>query len=105
MLNQLLLFTTSIALGMVLGALYVLCSIIAQSTRLKAMVYIFDVVWCGIAFTAFAALSFFMGGGLFQTFTLLGLLAGLGISSLLFARAKNKFVSKKRLKKRQSAPQ
>ena len=83
-MSELLLFLTAIALGMVLRALYYLLSLLAKSTSLKAMRYITDVVWCAVAFLAFAALTMFLGGGAFETFTVIGILAGLGIGSLVF---------------------
>ena len=90
MIQQLLLFTTSIALGAVLGAIYFLLSLLAKSTKLKAMRYIFDVIWCAIAFTAFSALTMLLAGGSFYMFTLLGMIAGLGVSAMLLAKIKPK---------------
>ncbi|MCL2848245.1 MAG: hypothetical protein FWE13_05850 [Firmicutes bacterium] len=88
MLQQLLLFTTSIALGSVLGGIYFLLNLLAKSTKLKAMNYIFDIIWCGIAFSGFSVLTIFLASGTFHMFTLLGMLAGLGISAIIFSKTK-----------------
>jgi len=95
MLSQLLLFSTSIALGSVLGGIYFLLNLLARSTKLRAMHYIFDVVWCALAFVGFSALTIFLAGGSFYMFTLLGMLAGIGVSALLFSKFKAKKKSKK----------
>jgi len=81
---EILLFLTAIALGMVLRGLYLCLGLIEKYSRVKALRYITDVIWCAVAFLAFAALTMYLGGGVFKTFTLLGILAGLGIASLIF---------------------
>ena len=52
------------------------------------MRYIFDVLWCAASFVCFGGLTMLMGGGKFETFTLIGLIAGLGVAGLIFAKAK-----------------
>jgi len=95
MIAQLLLFLTSIALGGVLGILYAILLGIARSTKLKAMIYIFDIIWCVIAFVCFAVLTMWLGNGAFEMFTVVGILAGIGISTLIFMRI-NQFHSAKK---------
>jgi len=85
-----LLFLTSIALGSVLGGIYALFRFIAKRSKLRALNYVFDVLWCALAFGAFMLLTFFFAGGTFHTFSLLGLLAGIGISGLVFGKLKGK---------------
>ena len=86
MLQQLLLFLFSIALGAVLGAVYFLLNMLAKSTKLRPMYYIFDVLWCALAFAAFSVLTLFFSGGTFETFALMGMLSGIGIAALLFMK-------------------
>jgi len=88
MWSQLLLFIISIALGTVLGAAYALFRFIAAKTKLRALNYVFDVLWCGLAFGAFMLLTFVVASGTFHTFSLLGLLAGVGIAGLIFGKIK-----------------
>jgi len=90
MLNQLLLFLMSIALGVILGALYALLHFIAKRTKLRAVIYVFDVLWCGLAFGAFMLITFTFASGTFYTFSLLGLLAGIGVSALVFSKFKKR---------------
>jgi len=90
MLSQLILFTAAIALGCVLGGIYFLLSLLAKSTKIRAMHYIFDVVWCAIAFAGFSFLTIFLANGNFYMFTLIGMLAGLGVAALVFGKAKRK---------------
>jgi len=99
MLQQLLLFLTSITLGTVLGGIYFLLNLLAKSTKLRAMHYIFDIIWCGIAFSGFSILTLFLASGVFYMFTLLGMIAGLGISAILFSKFKKKIKPKKIQKK------
>ena len=102
MLAELLLFFTSIALGMTLRVLYFLLSLLAKSTRLKAVCYVLDVIWCAFAFGAFAALTVFLGGGNFETFTVMGILAGLGIGSLVFMAFSRKGIKEVKSKEREA---
>jgi len=90
MTNQFILFITAIALGLALGALYKLCSLIAKRTNIRAMIYVFDIIWCGFAFGAFSLLTMVLADGKFHSFTLIGLIAGIGIAALIFSKVKKK---------------
>jgi len=86
MLQEFLLFIFAILLGGMLRFLYTFTAWVAKKTKLRFMRYVMDVVWCSLAFVAFVALTLFLGGGEFKTFTLLGILAGVGLASLLFLK-------------------
>jgi len=84
-LSEFLLFLAAIISGTLLCALYFFAARIAKNTGLKAISYIFDILWCAAAFCAYAALSVFLCGGAFKAFVLTGLISGLGIGSLFAA--------------------
>ena len=84
-MTQFLLFLAFLGLGATLRVLYFLAALLAKSTHLKAMHYIFDVIWCAIAFISFAAMVFLLHDGKFEGYMLLGICAGLGIASVIFS--------------------
>ncbi|MCL2061441.1 MAG: hypothetical protein FWH03_02320 [Firmicutes bacterium] len=83
-MTQFLLFLSALALGIVLRAAYFLCKLPAKLSRLKAMHYILDAVWCAAAFVSFIALTLWLHDGKFEAFMLLGLCAGLAACSAVF---------------------
>ena len=82
-MSPFLLFLSAFALGAALRVLYLLAALLAKSTRLKPVRYIFDIIWCAAAFTAFSALTLFLHDGKFETYMLLGALGGLAACSLI----------------------
>ncbi|MCL2798237.1 MAG: hypothetical protein FWD58_09340 [Firmicutes bacterium] len=90
MLQELLLFLTALLSGITLRALYSGAALLAGSTRLAAMRYALDVLWCAAAFSAFAAFTLFLCAGVFLPFVLLGILGGLVVGELILGFAGKK---------------
>ncbi|MCL2255457.1 MAG: hypothetical protein FWC11_01190 [Firmicutes bacterium] len=88
-MNQLLLFAISIALGIVLRALYVGQTKLAKIGKHRALKIALDVLWCFLSFGGFFFLSFFVAGGEFHFFMLAGVFAGFfGLMLVPFRRTK-----------------
>ena len=103
MLHEFLLFLFAVAVGIALRFVYLGAEKLAKSTHIGAVRFVFDTLWCALLFAGLAVFTMFLTDGIFRPYVPLGLLAGLGLGSIIIrflVRVKRKYVRKKRKKER-----